>query len=55
MSDENKFVDWDFIGTVKGLNNLAGSMLASGKSPQDVLEAMKELRMIIDAINIAAK
>ncbi len=47
--------DWDYIGRVKGLNNLAGSMLANGKTPKEVLDAVPDLRQIIDAINISAE
>lgn len=46
--------NWDKIGTIKGMNNLAGSMLASGKSPEEVLGALKTLKQIVDEIDSLA-
>lgn len=41
----------DRLGRIKGINNLAGSMLASGKTPEDVLGAIPILNRICESID----
>lgn len=46
----NQETNWNRIGMIKGMNNLVGSRLASGTSPDEVLKEIPAYMEIVNAI-----